>query len=310
MRRRPRRQFDLRWDEECQYLIEDWTSPFEIVDHRRSKTDGGNVSSMRGFSFSHWDCSGKPDRNVAPTPTLYAANIADGLTLGETLTINLTISDKPKVAPERFSKTGIPFPHDSAEGYVNWVDLIVPIGGDGTFLLTSKLITNNVKPMIGINPNQEEYGNLTLPYKYSSDIATIFEMLLGADGLQRRIRVLPWLALNEVFMGEFMAARTSTMSFQADGKTECKIRSSGMCAFVSFATGKDFDDANIDDVQAIRSNITFNPVRIMRYRLKVKFRGLNAGSILDGSISLAFNDITTTVFEIHPGYAFKTIQLK
>lgn len=65
--------------------------------------------------------------------------------------------------------------------YVNWVDLIVPIGGDGTFLLTFKLVTNNVKPMIGINPNQEEYGNLTLPYKYSSDIATIFEMLLGGE---------------------------------------------------------------------------------------------------------------------------------
>ncbi|KAK0177818.1 hypothetical protein PV328_001827 [Microctonus aethiopoides] len=274
MRRRPRRQFDLRWDEEV----------FSISDRVTRKDGKATVS-----------------RDI----------IAD------------------------------------AVEYVNWVDLIVPIGGDGTFLLTSKLITNNVKPMIGINPNQEEYGNLTLPYKYSSDIATIFEMLLGgeytilmrslirtsmhgeedyivdpftynetdsniADGLQRRIRVLPWLALNEVFMGEFMAARTSTMSFQADGKTECKIRSSGkdtICSFVSFATGKDFDDANIDDVQAIRSNITFNPVRIMRYRLKVKFRGLNAGSILDGSISLAFNDITTTVFEIHPGYAFKTIQL-
>ncbi|KAK0096736.1 hypothetical protein PV326_004559 [Microctonus aethiopoides] len=277
MRRRPRRQFDLRWDEECQYLIEDWTSPFEIVDHRRSKTDGGNVSSMRGFSFSHWDCSGKPDRNVAPTPTLYAANIADGLTLGETLTINLTISDKPKVAPERFSKTGIPFPHDSAEGYVNWVDLIVPIGGDGTFLLTSKLITNNVKPMIGINPNQEEYGNLTLPYKYSSDIATIFEMLLGEH--QRCLS-----RLMEKLNAKFDLQDT-------------------ICSFVSFATGKDFDDANIDDVQAIQQYY-------IQFRLKVKFRGLNAGSILDGSISLAFNDITTTVFEIHPGYAFKTIQLK
>lgn len=33
-------------------------------------------------------------------------------------------------------------------------------------------------------------------------------------------------------MGEFIAARTSTMSFQADGETECKIRSSGMCAYV------------------------------------------------------------------------------
>lgn len=48
----------------------------------------------------------------------------------------------------------------------------------------------------------------------------------------------------------------------------------------------------------------------MRYKLKIKSRGLDAGSILDVSISLAFNDITTTVFEIHLEDAFKTIQLK
>ncbi|KAK0181233.1 hypothetical protein PV327_003535 [Microctonus hyperodae] len=147
-----------------------------------------------------------------------------------------------------------------AVGNVNWANLIVPIGSDGALI---RWTDSNI-----------------------------------ADGLQHRIRVLPWLALNEVFMGEFMAARTSTMSFQADGKTECKIRSSGMCAYAQAV-------ADIhDDVEALQQYY-------IQFRLlKVKSRGFDAGFILNGSISLPFNDDTTAVFEIHPEDALKTIQLK
>ena len=54
---------------------------------------------------------------------------------------------------------------------VDWADLILPVGGDGTFLIAASKIRNNFKPIVGFNsnPNKSE-GRLCLPKKYSNDI--------------------------------------------------------------------------------------------------------------------------------------------
>ncbi|CAK9800174.1 NAD kinase 2, mitochondrial [Anthophora plagiata] len=59
-----------------------------------------------------------------------------------------------------------------------WADLILPIGGDGTFLLASNMIFDDKKPIIGINsyPEKSE-GFLLLPPKYTKSIPEIFEKL-------------------------------------------------------------------------------------------------------------------------------------
>lgn len=58
----------------------------------------------------------------------------------------------------------------------------IPIGGDGTFLLASKLITDNTKPMFGINPSVSPKNNIfPLPPKYSTDIEGIFEKLHSGE---------------------------------------------------------------------------------------------------------------------------------
>lgn len=64
----------------------------------------------------------------------------------------------------------------------DWADLILPIGGDGTFLFSSNLIYNNEKPIVGINsdPSSSE-GYLMLPEKYTKDIRLIFELLKAGD---------------------------------------------------------------------------------------------------------------------------------
>ncbi|KZC10879.1 NAD kinase domain-containing protein 1, partial [Dufourea novaeangliae] len=73
-----------------------------------------------------------------------------------------------------------------------WADLILPIGGDGTFLLASNLIFDNKKPIIGINshPGGSE-GYLMLSPKYTNRIPDIFEMLKAGQYrvlMRRRIR--------------------------------------------------------------------------------------------------------------------------
>lgn len=73
----------------------------------------------------------------------------------------------------------------------NWADLVVPIGGDGTFLLASKLIMDSTKPVLGINPNESIHDNIfTLPSKYAADIPSIFQRLhTGEYSLLMRSRI-------------------------------------------------------------------------------------------------------------------------
>ncbi|KAG5329363.1 NAKD2 kinase, partial [Acromyrmex heyeri] len=286
---------------------------------------------------------------------------------------------------------------------VNWADLVITIGGDGTFLLASKLITNNKTPIFGINPHPG-ISTFTLPIEYSTDIERIFEKLYAgdytvlmrsrirtvmtgeglyqqpfhvheksrtqgekridalmrstqrkiADALQPRQRILPWLALNEVFMAEFMASRPIVLTIQADEENMFMIRSSGICVctgsgsrswfktmnfqtaqtiqtLVAMATGRQLDEKETCEVlDKYHSNLLFPSddlkMAYMIYemsrsalwpklisdkqmccKIKVKSTGFDAGLILDGSVSLPFNDGSTASFEIRPEYSLKNI---
>ncbi|XP_050316092.1 NAD kinase 2, mitochondrial isoform X2 [Anthonomus grandis grandis] len=152
-------------------------------------------------------------------------------------------------------------------------DIIIPIGGDGTFLLAASMVNNNEKPVIGLNsdPNRSE-GYLCLPKKYSTNIREVIERLHNGNFkwlMRSRIRttllvsgkdnfvpkymhdndfemfpkksaagtssidgakVLPFLALNEVFMGETCSARVSHLQMRLNGSTEnTNLKCSGVC---------------------------------------------------------------------------------
>lgn len=49
--------------------------------------------------------------------------------------------------------------------------MVVPVGGDGTFLLAASKVLDNAKPVIGFNsdPTRSE-GFLCLPKKYSENV--------------------------------------------------------------------------------------------------------------------------------------------
>lgn len=183
----------------------------------------------------------------------------------------------------------------------DWADLILPIGGDGTFLFSANLIYDDRKPIMGINsdPTSSE-GYLMLPGKYTRDIRSIFDRLKAGEykfvmrsrirttlkgegiwsptfhmhekrripGEEERYRVkytdkdtaaennnshgsyvddefkldgtkselpkerrLPWLALNEVFIGEALSARTSALEIRlGDENLSFKVKSCGLCA--------------------------------------------------------------------------------
>lgn len=61
---------------------------------------------------------------------------------------------------------------------IEWADMIIPTGGDGTFLLASSKIRNNKKPVVGFNSDPEKSeGNLCLPKYYSYHIKDAIEKL-------------------------------------------------------------------------------------------------------------------------------------
>ncbi|XP_059225379.1 NAD kinase 2, mitochondrial isoform X2 [Stomoxys calcitrans] len=177
---------------------------------------------------------------------------------------------------------------------MHWADVIVPIGGDGTFLLAagraSPLFAQSQQktPIVGFNsdPKRSE-GRLMLPKHYSENPADavakiksgdfqwmnrsrIRTTLLGNNGkipestdlyrhcvskmeqektepqflskeMSRKYkakmkRILPYLALNEVFIGESLSARVSHLQLVVNHQHIVnKTKSSGLC--VSTGTG-------------------------------------------------------------------------
>ena len=70
-----------------------------------------------------------------------------------------------------------------------WADFVITIGCDGTLLVASKLIKNNVTPVMGFNSTNSR-TQLTLPHQYSENVENAFEKLLaGSFRLLMRSRI-------------------------------------------------------------------------------------------------------------------------
>ncbi|ALC41140.1 CG8080, partial [Drosophila busckii] len=194
----------------------------------------------------------------------------------------------------KLSSSRLEFRSTLSKDVMSWADVIVPVGGDGTFLLSANrasplfALSQQKTPIVGFNsdPKHSE-GRLMLPKHYTEDPADavariksgnfkwvhrsrIRTTLLGNNGnipestdlfrhtavkmeqvktapelldnymankyKAKMKRVLPYLALNEVFIGEHISARVSHLQLVLNhedvvNKTKC----SGLC--VSTGTG-------------------------------------------------------------------------
>jgi len=82
---------------------------------------------------------------------------------------------------------------DYSRPLIDWADVIITVGGDGTFLLAASRLTDNVKPVIGINsdPSRSE-GYLCLPRSYYSKFSEAMDKLLSGRfrwKYRQRIRI-------------------------------------------------------------------------------------------------------------------------
>ncbi|XP_075988359.1 NAD kinase 2, mitochondrial [Anticarsia gemmatalis] len=183
------------------------------------------------------------------------------------------------------------------EDLIKWCDVVVPCGGDGTFLLAASRVRDANKPVIGFNSSpHKSVGRLCLPTWCSNDVKGAFQALKeGRFSWMRRSRirttvmcepklldtitpvdlhtlhfcryppvqhthdgsepdagtntnpssptksptlatkVLPYLALNEVFIGESVTSRVSLLRLQIDEGAWTHTKSSGLC--VTTGTG-------------------------------------------------------------------------
>lgn len=64
------------------------------------------------------------------------------------------------------------------EDKVDWADVIITSGGDGTFLTAASKVTNREKPVIGVNSDpSKSVGSLCLPSYYSNNFDKVIEKL-------------------------------------------------------------------------------------------------------------------------------------
>ncbi|XP_038217568.1 NAD kinase 2, mitochondrial [Zerene cesonia] len=182
------------------------------------------------------------------------------------------------------------------EELINWCDVVVPCGGDGTFLLAASRVRDANKPVIGFNSApHKSVGRLCLPTWCSNDVKGALHALKEGrfrwmrrsrirttitcepklldtitpvdlhtlhycryppvsnpeDGQEASVRrtdrqtdeassslatkVLPFLALNEVFIGESVTSRVSLLRLKIDNGKWTHTKSSGLC--VTTGTG-------------------------------------------------------------------------
>uniref|UniRef100_A0AC35U3D6 NAD(+) kinase n=1 Tax=Rhabditophanes sp. KR3021 TaxID=114890 RepID=A0AC35U3D6_9BILA len=145
---------------------------------------------------------------------------------------------------------------DFTEDLVNWCDLVISAGGDGTFLTAAAKLRNDI-PLLGLNSDFiGSEGHLCVTGKQDISGAQALKQYL--DGkftwmYRQRIRVTiinpnnnnsllscnkptvsghdttsSYLALNEVFIGETHAAKVSYYEVSVDDGPMIKQKSSGM----------------------------------------------------------------------------------
>ncbi|CAO1351210.1 unnamed protein product [Diamesa serratosioi] len=225
---------------------------------------------------------------------------------------------------------------------LRWTDILIPVGGDGTFLLAasraSPLFIESSVPIVGFNSDpQRSEGRLMLPKQYTSNIKDAvkkiltgeFEWmhrtriritLLGVNGeapvpidlheyntspvehkeviisestLLDQIngngngkknkkftkRMLPYLALNEVFIGETLSARVSHLHIRPSTETTqiiTKTKSSGLC--VSTGTGSTSWHTSINRLS--KKNVE-DLLNILKVSSNSELAGINAKHISD-----------------------------
>ncbi|VDO56747.1 unnamed protein product [Haemonchus placei] len=190
---------------------------------------------------------------------------------------------------------------------VQWADLVVSAGGDGTFLTAAAAVTDKT-PVIGINTDPVgSEGHLCIGGKNPPH--DLIERIVNgkfkyANRSRIRVTVLNrkpeakngcTLALNEVFVGEDEAAKVSTYAISIDDQPMVKQKSSGL--IVSTGTGSTSWYYGMNRVEDQGVAAILEAAQGMGVEIKANMRELA------GEIAKKLND--KIAFEPnHPNFAF------
>ncbi|KAI5704535.1 hypothetical protein M8J75_006397 [Diaphorina citri] len=129
--------------------------------------------------------------------------------------------------------------NEYTESQVQWADAILTLGGDGTFLQAANKIRDRNTLLIGFNSMPESStGHLCLPKYYSQNLKEAiskikegkYKNLTLPENEPKDFHILPELALNDVYVGEYNSALVSKLIISCDSHVPAKqIKCSGMC---------------------------------------------------------------------------------
>ncbi|KAH9634715.1 hypothetical protein HF086_015588 [Spodoptera exigua] len=118
---------------------------------------------------------------------------------------------------------------------INWCDVVVPCGGDGTFLLAASRVRDAKYPPVQNTHEMVDAYNINSRQTASNAKEAPVSPTLAT-------KVLPFLALNEVFIGESVTSRVSLLRLQIDNGAWSHTKSSGLCLVIDGSVSFPFND--------------------------------------------------------------------
>ncbi|XP_061942908.1 NAD kinase 2, mitochondrial isoform X7 [Apis cerana] len=157
-----------------------------------------------------------------------------------------------------------------------WADLILPIGGDGYLMLPMKY-TESISDIFEML--RAGYYNVIMRRRIRTTIKgdNIWDVpfhthekgrIAGGERLYMqeqnemssnlpKIRRLPWLALNEVFIAETLSARTSSLLVSVDDENKYHlVKSSGLCITTGTGSTSWYKSINSVNPQIVQEILT------------------------------------------------------
>ena len=190
----------------------------------------------------------------------------------------------------------------SEEEFVSEADLVIAVGGDGTFLRTARMFVDSSKPMFGINRGNLGFLTEFKPGEYTGyllrilegDYSTAIRSVMEATHSRRGSRIAGRFFLNDAVLTKGGFSRAIILELEIDGQFLNSYSGDGL--IISTATGSTAYSLSAGGpIVSPDVNNLFLLTPVCPHSLATRPMVLSGGSVLKARIVSEFRNLLLTI---------------